>query len=402
MSEVSNALAGPVMIAAGGTGGHLFPGQALAQELKRRGHSIVLITDDRVQHFDRLFPGADIFSVPAATFSGRGLAGLLSAAAKIINGTSQSLAVMSRAKPSVVVGFGGYPTMPPMLAAILRRIPTIVHEQNAVLGRVNKAVAPFVHAIASTFPAPKYLKPRALPKLHVTGNPVRDAVLAQADVPFEPTGDGSIRLLVFGGSQGARVMSDIVPGAVASLPAELRDRLQVTQQCRPEDVDRVGAAYNSAGVPATLSDFFDDMPREIAASHLVIGRAGASTVSELAVIGRPSILVPLPHSLDQDQKANAEILSNAGASVMMEQDIFTAEALSETLSSLFLDTQRLSAMAASAKSEGKPRAVETLADLVESVARKAIGELMPPSDQQHLSAPREGSGGTNEPQEKNT
>lgn len=398
MSGVSNILAGPVMIAAGGTGGHLFPGQALAQELKRRGHSIVLITDERVQHFDRLFPGADIFSVPSATFSGPGLAGVISAAAKIVNGTSQSLAVMGRAKPSVVVGFGGYPTMPPMLAAILRRIPTIVHEQNAVLGRVNKAVAPFVHAIASTFPAPKYLKPGALPKLHVTGNPVRDAVLDQADVPFEPIGSGSIRLLVFGGSQGARVMSDIVPDALALLPAELRSRLKVTQQCREEDLSRVGQAYANAGISADLSAFFDDMPKAIAGSHLVIGRAGASTVSELAVIGRPSILVPLPHSLDQDQKANAEILSKAGASKMIEQDGFTPDFLAERLSSLFADGAKLSTMAAAAKAEGKPRAVQTLADLVERVARKKTGSLPSPSTQQSLSAPD----GTPESQEKNS
>jgi len=401
MSGISPVLAGPVMIAAGGTGGHLFPGQALAQELKRRGHSIVLITDERVQHFDRLFPGADIFSVPSATFSGPGLAGILSAVAKIVSGTSQSLAVMGRAKPSVVVGFGGYPTMPPMLAAILRRIPTIVHEQNAVLGRVNKAVAPFVHAIASTFPAPKYLKPRALPKLHVTGNPVRDAVLAQANVPFEGIGSGPIRLLVFGGSQGARVMSDIVPDALTALPAELRARFDVTQQCRGEDLGRVRQAYANADISAKLSAFFDDMPKVIARSHLVIGRAGASTVSELAVIGRPSILVPLPHSLDQDQKANAEILSNAGASIMMEQDGFTPERLAETLSSLFSDGNKLSGMAAAAKAEGKPRAVQSLADLVERVARRKTGSLPSPATQQYLSAPQEGSGGMNAPQEKN-
>lgn len=398
MSGVSNILAGPVMIAAGGTGGHLFPGQALAQELKRRGHSIVLITDERVQHFDRLFPGADIFSVPSATFSGPGLAGVISAAAKILNGTSQSLAIMGRTKPSVVVGFGGYPTLPPMLAAILRRIPTIVHEQNAVLGRVNKAVAPFVHAIASTFPAPKYLKSGALSKLHVTGNPVRDAVLDQADVPYEPIGSGPIRLLVFGGSQGARVMSDIVPDALALLPAELRSRLRVTQQCREEDLDRVGKAYANAGISADLSAFFDDMPKVIARSHLVIGRAGASTVSELAVIGRPSILVPLPHSLDQDQKANAEILSKAGASKMIEQDVFTPDLLAETLSSLFADAAKLSDMAAAAKAEGKPRAVQSLADLVERVARKKTGGLPSPDTQKILSAP----GGTNESQEKNS
>ncbi|PCJ71941.1 MAG: undecaprenyldiphospho-muramoylpentapeptide beta-N-acetylglucosaminyltransferase [Rhodobiaceae bacterium] len=375
------------MIAAGGTGGHLFPGQALSQELGRRGHKIVLITDERVQRFDQLFPGADIFSVPAATFSGRGLSGLFGAAGKIIRGTSQSLAILGRAKPSLVIGFGGYPTLPPMLAAILRRVPTIVHEQNAVLGRVNKVMAPFVHAIASTFPAPRYLKERDAPKLVVTGNPVRDAVLAVSNVPYEAPAGGTIRLLVFGGSQGARVMSDVVPLAIAALPEGVRRRLVLTQQCRPEDVERVRAVYEDADVSVTLSDFFANMPEQIAQSHLVIGRAGASTVSELSVIGRPSILVPLPHSLDQDQKANAEILSTAGAAWMMEQNDFTAEVLSDFLAALFADEARLIQAAEAAKRQGKPNAVEALADLVERTARRQTGALNAPEKQDTLAAP---------------
>jgi len=384
MSDVNVTLAGPIMIAAGGTGGHLFPGQALSQELRRRGHEIVLITDERVQRFDKLIPGADVFSVPAATFSGRGLFGLFSAFGKIVSGTSQSLAVLGRTKPALVIGFGGYPTMPPMLAAILRRVPTIVHEQNAVLGRVNKAVAPFVHAIASTFPAPKYLKERDEAKLVVTGNPVRDAVLAQADQPYEVPTEGRIRLLVFGGSQGARVMSDVVPVALAALPNALRERLDVTQQCRPEDVERVRATYNKAAVSANLSAFFDNMPEEIAQAHLVIGRAGASSVSELAVIGRPSILVPLPHSLDQDQKANAEVLSSVGAAWTIEQDQFTPEFLSERLESLFNDPNKLAQAAQAAKAQGKPDAVVALANLVEQIARRHKGALRAPEEQQTL------------------
>ncbi len=387
MTDNVSTIAGPIMIAAGGTGGHLFPGQALSQELGRRGHKIVLITDERVQRFDQLFPGADIFSVPAATFSGRGLGGLFGAAGKIIRGTSQSFAILGRAKPSLVIGFGGYPTLPPMLAAILRRVPTIVHEQNAVLGRVNKAVAPFVHAIASTFPSPRYLKERDASKLVVTGNPVRDAVLAVGDVPYEAPASGPIRLLVFGGSQGARVMSDIVPQAVTALPDDVRCRLVLTQQCRPEDIKRVRAVYEAAGVSVVLSDFFDNMPEEIAKSHLVIGRAGASTVSELSVIGRPSILVPLPHSLDQDQKANAEILSTAGAGWMMEQKDFTADALSGFLAALFADDARLIQAAQAAKQQGKPNAVEALADLVERTARRKTGVLPAPKKQDALAAP---------------
>ena len=387
MTNDAGLIAGPIMIAAGGTGGHLFPGQALSQELGRRGHKIVLITDERVQRFDQLFPGADIFSVPAATFSGRGLSGLFGAAGKIIRGTSQSLAILGRAKPSVVIGFGGYPTLPPMLAAILRRVPTIVHEQNAVLGRVNKAVAPFVHAIASTFPSPRYLKERNASKLVVTGNPVRDAVLAVSNVPYEAPAGGPIRLLVFGGSQGARVMSDIVPHAISALPENVRRRLVLTQQCRPEDIERVRAEYEAAGVSVSLSDFFENMPEEIAKSHLVIGRAGASTVSELSVIGRPSILVPLPHSLDQDQKANAEILSTEGAAWMMEQKDFTPDGLSSFLSALFSDDDRLIQAAEAAKRQGRPNAVEALADLVEQTARRQTGALNAPKKQDALVAP---------------
>lgn len=384
MSDANVTLAGPIMIAAGGTGGHLFPGQALSQELRRRGHEIVLITDERVQRFDKLIPGADVFSVPSATFSGRGLFGLFAALGKIVSGTSQSLAVLGRTKPALVIGFGGYPTMPPMLAAILRRVPTIVHEQNAVLGRVNKAVAPFVHAIASTFPAPKYLKERDEAKLIVTGNPVRDAVLAQADKPYEVPTDRRIRLLVFGGSQGARVMSDVVPAALAALPNALRERLDVTQQCRPEDVERVRATYNKAAIVANLAAFFDNMPEEIAAAHLVIGRAGASSVSELAVIGRPSILVPLPHSLDQDQKANAEVLSSVGAAWTIEQDQFTPAFLSEQLEELFNDPNKLAQAAQAAKAQGKPDAVVALANLVEQIARRPKGALSASEKQQTL------------------
>ncbi|MEQ9519626.1 MAG: undecaprenyldiphospho-muramoylpentapeptide beta-N-acetylglucosaminyltransferase [Parvibaculum sp.] len=370
MTQVHAKLSGPVMIAAGGTGGHLFPGQALAEELQRRGHSIVLVTDERVQRFDNLFPGADVFAVPAATFGGGGLVGFFRSIVKIISGTTQSLDVLARAKPSVVIGFGGYPTMPPMLAALAKRVPVIVHEQNAVLGRVNKFVAPFVKAVASTFPAPKYLKARDAHKLVLTGNPVRDMVLAVADRAYQAIGaDGDIRLCVFGGSQGARVMSDIVPGAIADLPATMRARLKIVQQCREEDIERVRATYRAAGIEVQLSAFFDNMPEEIAQSHLVIGRAGASTISELAVIGRPSILVPLPHSLDQDQKANAEMLSRTGAVWMIEQSDFTSPAVTRLLAELFGAPDRLSDAAAKAKAEGRPDAVKRLADLVERVAR---------------------------------
>ncbi|NIJ41001.1 UDP-N-acetylglucosamine--N-acetylmuramyl-(pentapeptide) pyrophosphoryl-undecaprenol N-acetylglucosamine transferase [Parvibaculum indicum] len=361
---------GPVVIAAGGTGGHLFPGQALAQELTRRGRDIVLMTDERVKRFDSLFPGADIYAVPSATPSGKGIAGLVKAAPVLFSGVAKSFGILGRVKPSVVIGFGGYPTLPPLAAALLRRIPACVHEQNAVLGRVNRLVGPYVHAIASTFPGPRYLREADKGKLVLTGNPVRDAVMQQADVPYDALGaETRIRLLVFGGSQGARVMADIVPGALASLPEGIRARLDVVQQCRPEDQARVEGAYRGAGITAELQTFFDDMPARIAAAHLVIGRSGASTVAELGIIGRPSILVPLPHSLDNDQKANAEVLAGDGAAWMIEQRDFTETALAEKLVELLSHPETLNGAAIAAKATGQPQAVTKLADLVEELGR---------------------------------
>jgi len=361
---------GPIVIAAGGTGGHLFPGQALAQELRRRGRKIVLMTDERVQRFDRLFPEADFYAIPSATPSGKGLAGLVRAAPAILAGVARSFAILQRVKPAALIGFGGYPTLPPVAAAILRGVPVCVHEQNAVLGRVNRLVAPHVEAIASTFDKPKFLKARDAGKLVLTGNPVRDAVIAQAGAPYDaPVAGGEIRLLVFGGSQGARVMSDIVPAALARLPEEMRKRLRVVQQARPEDMERVGEVYAQAGIAVELNSFFDDMPERIAACHLVVGRSGASTVSELGVIGRPSILVPLPHSLDNDQKANAEKLANAGAAWMIEQKDFTEDAFAQRIEQLFAAPSGLEAAAAAAKRQGQPNAVRDLADLVEALGR---------------------------------
>lgn len=361
---------GPIVIAAGGTGGHLFPGQSLAQELRRRGRQIVLMTDERVQHFDRLFPGADIYAVPSATPTNRGVAGLVQAAPAIVSGIVQAFGILGRIEPSVIVGFGGYPTLPPLAAAILRGIPACIHEQNAVLGRVNRLVAPFVQAIASTFAAPKFLKVRDAGKLVVTGNPVRDAVIAEAGAPYAaPGASGPIHLLVFGGSQGARILSDVVPGALALLDEALKARLEIVQQARPEDIERVRSIYQRAGIRATLQSFFDDMPARMAKAHLVIGRSGASTVSELSVIGRPSILVPLPHSLDNDQKANAEKMQSAGAAWMIEQAMLTEAALAAKLAALFADTSSLAAAAKAALAQGQPRAVRRLADLVEALGR---------------------------------
>jgi UDP-N-acetylglucosamine--N-acetylmuramyl-(pentapeptide) pyrophosphoryl-undecaprenol N-acetylglucosamine transferase len=284
----------------------------------------------------------------------------------IFSGVIQAFNILKRVQPSVVIGFGGYPTFPPIVAAILRHIPTCIHEQNAVLGRVNRLVAPYVHAIASTFVDPRFLRLRDVDKIVITGNPVRDAVMTCASTPYvAPSMKGRINLLVFGGSQGARVMSDIVPGALARLPNEIRKRLNVVQQVRQEDIKRAFSLYAVAGIKAELKSFFDDMPARIAAAHLVISRSGASTVAELSIIGRPAILVPFPHSLDNDQKANAEKLEASGAGFMIEQHNFTEEALSTRLVILLDDVAKLDSTAKAARSQGAPDAVQLLADLVD-------------------------------------
>ena len=283
-------------------------------------------------------------------------------------GFRQSSALIARLKPQAVVGFGGYPTLPPLFAATRRGVPTMVHEQNAVMGRANKALAPRVTAIAGGFL--KAAGPYA-GKIVETGNPVRQAVLDVADTPYvAPQAGGPLRLLVFGGSQGARYFSDTVPEAVAKLPEALRARLHVVQQARAEDEARVRARYAELGVEADVAPFFSDLPARMAAAHLVVARSGASTVLELSVIGRPSILVPLPHALDDDQGHNAQLLVDAGAAVMRRQPGLNAAALASELESLLSDGERLSAMAAAARGIGRRDAARLLADLAEAIAAR--------------------------------
>jgi UDP-N-acetylglucosamine--N-acetylmuramyl-(pentapeptide) pyrophosphoryl-undecaprenol N-acetylglucosamine transferase len=359
----------PIVIAAGGTGGHLFPGQALAQELVRRGRKIAVITDHRVSGVQARFPDAEVFSVPSATPSGGGVVGMVRSIIPIVRGILASRKVLTKLDASAVIGFGGYPTLPPLVAAYMRGIPTAVHEQNAVLGRVNRLMGPRVNAIASTFTEPKYLTATDAPKLSLTGNPVRDQIIKVADRSYVASGgDSAFNLLVFGGSQGARVMSDIVPAAVAKLPKALRSRLRVVQQARPEDVERVSQAYADAGVTCEVASFFEDMHEHIAAAQLVVARSGASTVTELAVVGRPSFLVPLPHAIDQDQLANAQVLSDAGGAWLMQQKHFTPDLVSAELEHLMVAPDQLETAAACAKSVARPDAAARLADLVEALA----------------------------------
>lgn len=359
-----------IALAAGGTGGHLFPAEALASVLVSRGHSVHLLTDGRAEKYGEAFPPETVHRIISATFAG-GAPQRAKAAAKLALGLGQAFVLVRRLKPAVCIGFGGYPTVPPVLAASLAGVPTVIHEQNAVLGRANRFLASRVTAIAAGT-ARVALSERDRPKMVETGNPIRPAVREAADAPYPPVGpDAQLKLLVFGGSQGARFLSEVVPGAVGQLDRTFQRRLAVTQQCRPEDIETVRATYERLGVTADLSPFFRDLPARIAASHLVISRAGASTVAELSAIGRPAIMVPLPHALDLDQHANAAILADAGGGWTIRQEQLTPERLAIELRHLLEKPERLAKAAAAARRVGRLDAAERLADLVEATAERS-------------------------------
>jgi UDP-N-acetylglucosamine--N-acetylmuramyl-(pentapeptide) pyrophosphoryl-undecaprenol N-acetylglucosamine transferase len=363
----------PVVIAAGGTGGHFFPAEALASELTRRGRRVALMTDSRSGGLESpAFAGGERFVIRGAGIAGRGALRAGRAAVALAAGTVQARLILGRLDAAALVGFGGYPSVAPVLATrLLGRRPTVLlHEQNAVVGRANRALARHARRLALSFQATSRL-PEGTPT-SVTGNPVRPAIAAIAACPYETPGD-VLRLLVLGGSLGARVFSDVVPGALATLPAALRGRIRVTQQCRAEDIERVRAAYASSGILADLATFFADIATLLAAAHLVIARAGASTVAELAVVGRPAILVPLPHAIDDHQTANAAALADAGGAWLLAQPAFTQGALAMRLERLLSDTLLLRSAAAHAAACGHAGAAARLADLVED----AIAEHAP-------------------------
>ncbi len=362
----------PIVVAAGGTGGHLFPAEALSAELGRRGREVELVTDERADRYGRAFPARAIDIVASATFRGRDPLSVARTVATLGRGTLQAIGLFRRIRPAAVVGFGGYPTFPPMIAAQLLRIPTILHEQNAVMGRANRALAFGASRIALSFPATGLMSPRLAAKSVHTGNPVRDMVISAARVPYAaPTPDGRFRLLVFGGSQGARFFSDCVPPAIGLLPEASRARLEIVQQARAEDAEAVAATYERLGVAAEVAPFFIDLPARIAGAHLVVCRSGASSVGELSVIGRPSILVPLPGALDQDQAANARVLADAGGAWPIRQAELTPVRLADEIDKAMADPEQLAQAAEAARAAGRPDAVARLADLVEEVASRA-------------------------------
>lgn len=356
-----------IVLAAGGTGGHMFPAEALAQELKRRGWKILLVTDARGARYAGRFPADDRVEISAKSPSVRGPIAKAVAAASLAGGLVTALKEFRRRSIAAAVGFGGYPSFPAMKAAALLRIPYGVHEQNGVLGRTNRMLAGGAAFLAHAFPVLEKAPGRAR-RIEV-GNPVRDAVAALEGAAYAPPGASeAIRLLIFGGSQGASIFSTVPPPALAALPETVRRRLKVVHQARDAEADAVRAAYAAAGIDAEVRPFFDDMPQRIAAAHLVIARAGASSVTEIATIGRPSILVPLAIAMDDHQSGNARALSDAGGAIVLPEKAFSEAALRSALEPLLAEPQRLAIMAAATHRRVKAGAAFALADLVEGIA----------------------------------
>jgi UDP-N-acetylglucosamine--N-acetylmuramyl-(pentapeptide) pyrophosphoryl-undecaprenol N-acetylglucosamine transferase len=368
------------VLAAGGTGGHMVPAHALAEELLARGHRVALITDDRGARIPGLFDNVQVHVLPAGRLSG-GPVGWLKAVRSIATGRVMALRLYETFLPSAVVGFGGYPALPALLAARRDRIPALIHEQNAVLGRVNRLMAGKVDAIATAYEHVQRLPAKAADKIHLVGNPVRDEVRALRDQPFPLLAeDGIFRVLVTGGSQGASILSQVVPEGLALLPEHFRRRLQVTQQCRDEDIEAVRARYAALGIPADLATYLPDLPERLAWSHLVIGRAGASTIAELTAAGRPAILVPLPSATDDHQTCNAREMARAGGARMIAQGKFTPVELAKQMQKLGLEPAALAKAAGCARSAGRPDAARDLADLVERIGRDLGADPLPARD----------------------
>jgi len=354
------------VLAAGGTGGHMTPAHAVAQELTARGHRVALVTDERGARIPGLFEDVQTHILPAGRMTG-GITGWIRGWGAIREGRKMARQLYDSFEPAAVVGFGGYPALPALLGAFAERIPTIIHEQNAVLGRVNRLVAGKVAAIATAYPDVKRLAPRHAHKTHLVGNPVRQAVLDLREEPFPVFSEESVlRLLVTGGSQGATILSGVVPAGLGMLPISLRRRLQVTQQCRPEDIETVRAIYADLEIPADLATYIEDMPTKLGWSHLVIGRAGASTIAELTVAGRPAILIPLPSAMDNHQAYNVVEMVRAGGARAIDQKQFTPAELAKQMQKLAMEPGALVNAAKRAWNCGRPDAVRDMCDLIES------------------------------------
>lgn len=358
-----------VVIAAGGTGGHMFPAQAFADEMKARGWATALVTDERGKRYAQNFKADFRQEVEAATFASKLPHKLLAAALKLRKGTREASAMFAKNKPALVAGFGGYPSYPSLSAARAMKVPIIIHEQNSVLGRVNRLFANSARYVACGFDRLDRLPAAAEANKRVVGNPVRAPILTVREKPYpQPGDDGTLRVLVTGGSQGARLFGEVIPAAIVALPEDLRSRVEVVQQARDEQLESVRAMYADAGVTARVDSFFSDMQDQLAAAHLVIARAGASTVTELAIAGRPSILIPLAIAMDDHQTANAEGMVAAGAADVVREEKFTPGGLAALLKERLSNPAMLAARAKAAFSLGQPDAARMLADLAEDAA----------------------------------
>jgi UDP-N-acetylglucosamine--N-acetylmuramyl-(pentapeptide) pyrophosphoryl-undecaprenol N-acetylglucosamine transferase len=361
-----------IVLAAGGTGGHIFPAEALAEEMLLRGYEPHLITDHRFHHYNKHSGDGVLGRIPIHTITAGSLSGKLTTRVKnalgMLRGTLQSAKLLKQLQPLAVVGFGGYPSFPTMFAAIMAGRVTVLHEQNSVLGRVNRLLVGRVQALATSYKDMRGL-PQNIQHAHFTGNPVRAALraLAQVEYPALAT-DGVLRLLVIGGSQGASVFSRVMPQAMELLPLHLRARIRLDQQCRAGEIDEVKKAYEALNMQVDLAPFFVDMAARLAAAHLVVCRAGASTVAELMSAGRPAILVPLPQATDNHQYYNAQAIEDVGGGWVMSQDAFTPQALASKLETLMVMPQRLGECAAAMHSLGQPHAASALADCVLRIA----------------------------------
>lgn len=368
-----------IILAAGGTGGHMVPAHALAAELIRRGGGVALITDDRGARIPGLFDGVPVHLLPAGRLGG-GPIGWLKALGAVIRGRRQARALYKNFTPDAVVGFGGYPAFPALLAASASNIPTILHEQNAVLGRVNRLLAGEAEAIATAYPEVQRLKAAHRTKVALVGNPVRESVKRLGEAPLPPFDEvAPLKLLITGGSQGASILGTVVPAGLGALEPSIRHRLQVVQQCRPDDIEAVRKHYAELKIPAELMTYIADMPAKLAEAHLVIARAGASTIAELTAAGRPAILVPLPSATDDHQTANAREMAKAGGARMIPQDDFTPETLARQIEALAHDPEALANAASRSLSVGRPNAASDLADLVERIAGGAAPLMVGPA-----------------------
>jgi UDP-N-acetylglucosamine--N-acetylmuramyl-(pentapeptide) pyrophosphoryl-undecaprenol N-acetylglucosamine transferase len=370
------------VLAAGGTGGHMVPAHALAVELKSRGHGVMLITDERGARFPGLFGNVPVHILPAGRLGG-GPIGWLKALRSVVAGRSEAKGLYRNHTPNAVVGFGGYPAFPALLAAAGMNIPSLLHEQNAVLGRVNRFLAGDAEAIATAYDKVERLKPRYQGKTVTVGNPVREAVARLGEMPFPPFDEvAPLKILITGGSQGATILGQVVPEGLGLLTPSLRRRLQVIQQCRADDIDRVRRRYAEFGIPAELMTYIEDMPDKLAEAHLVIGRAGASTIAELTAAGRPAILIPFPSATDDHQTVNAREMTRAGGARTIPQTQFTPEVLARQIEAMAADPQALANAAARSLSVGRPHAARDLADLVERIgnglAPLMVGSVLAP------------------------